>query len=141
MQIPDFLPDTLNEWMGFAATIIIWIGLVWKAWESVVTKINGLGGRVATLETGSIDREARLRTVESSVIRTAQDNVSIHERMARAEAIAAELKEDLVDMRIDIISAISDVKAAVMQSDSSIRERIARIEGSTPTNAQNKEQR
>lgn len=126
--MPAFMPQTLEGWLIVIGTIVTWIFVIWKIWNNLVSKVNGVGARVTVLEEKKAENTARIERVEAGHSMATADRAHIHERLGGLTKENESLVSQITDLKIDVIGHINEVKAMIKEDTTSLRERVIRLE-------------
>jgi chromosome segregation ATPase len=123
-----FLPDTLDGWIGVVAWAVATIAAGAIAWHRVTVKVNGLGGRVDSIEQRKSELAGRMQSVERWQEHAANERSDMQSRLGRVEKGVEGCSEKITDAMMTLGSAIADLKNTVLREDSKVSQRVTRVE-------------
>jgi chromosome segregation ATPase len=125
---PPFLPETLGEWITTIAWFATTITAVLIAWNRMTHKVNGLGGRVDSIESRKNQLDGRLQAVERWQEHASNERSDMQTRLGRVEKGVEGCSEKITDAMMALGSAIADLKNTVLREDSKVSQRVTRVE-------------
>lgn len=123
-----FFPQTLEGWVTIILILGGGIATFWKGYNKLIEKLNGLGERVDKIDTSCIKVTAHYDVMATTVENNRREISLLRERVGAADKERESLAGHYQDLRIDIMSAINELKQAFQQRDTALRERLVRVE-------------
>jgi hypothetical protein len=128
MTQDSFLPATLNQWLGAAAIIIGWTVIVWRAMLSIKTDLNNVGTRVNSLELSCNKNTVETDNLKLEQQRSIDDRNTMRERVAGNARSLDELRDEIRDDRIAVLTTLHNNEKAAAERDAILRESLARLQ-------------
>lgn len=124
----DFLPDRLTEWLGVLALIVGWTAAASIAWQKLLDKINGLGGRVEKVEALVNVHEGRMDAAEKEISEYRRDLKENAANLGRLEKAVESLSEDIRSGNIALGSQLHAIEKLIQDKDLRTQKRLVRLE-------------
>lgn len=122
------LPHTASQWIGAFIILAGWITSVVALWTKLVDKIDGLGGRVDKLETANSEKDGRMSRYEDEVRDVRRAVAEGAKTLGRMETLVDGLDDHITGMELKVEGRLSEIKDMIALRDTSIRERVAKLE-------------
>lgn len=122
------LPKSPAQWIGAFVLLGGWIASVATLWTKLVDKIDGLGGRVDKLEAANSEKDGRMGRYEDELRDMRRAVAEGATRLGRMESAVDGLDDHLTGMELKIEGRLGEIKDMISTRDSTLRERIARLE-------------
>jgi site-specific recombinase len=128
METNTFLPSTLNQWMATIAIIVGWTLIAWRHSLKVTTDLNNVGSRVNTLELDNAKKQTDIDNLKLELQRSVDDRNTMRERVASNGRSLEELREEIRDDRIAVLTTLHNNEKAAAERDAMLRESLARLQ-------------
>lgn len=119
---------TAREWtvvgVQFLAIIIGWV----ITWQKLVSKVNGLGGRVKRVEDNCQAQGGRMDRFERELAEYRADARGALERMARVEKGVDDTREEVQQGNIALGSQLHSIERLITDKDTRTQTRLVRLE-------------
>lgn len=127
-----------KDWLALIAAVFGLLGVIyvwtrsiakWNGLDDAFTKaLNGLGERVAKVESALTALDARADAIEREQARSSDDRSRIHERLGRAEQMSDACSDSMGQIQADIAGKVNDMRLYGDREFSRLRERLASLE-------------
>jgi chromosome segregation ATPase len=128
MDANTFLPNTLNQWLATIAIIVGWTILAWRHSLKVQTDLNNVGSRVNKLELDDARKTTEIDALKLELQRSIDDRNTMRERVAGNARSLEELREEIRDDRIAVLTTLHNNEKAAAERDAVLRESLARLQ-------------
>lgn len=139
-EAATFFPNTLEGWLKivlvYGVSTAATLAAVWRMMKKPLEiNINGLGERVGRLELARESIETGQRKMQDDIRVAEGDRKVMREQLGETKALAQHTSEQLTEIKMDIISHITESRVAitsdvqkVRDEVSAVRERVVRVE-------------
>ena len=128
MITESFLPTTLNQWLAAGAVIGGWILISWRAGVKISTDLNNVGTRVNELELEKKAHAVEIDNLKLELQRSIDDRNSMRERLAGNTRSIDELRDEIRDDRLAVLTTLHNNEKAAAERDAVLRESLARLQ-------------
>jgi chromosome segregation ATPase len=121
-------PKDIKDWMLLGGMVVSFIITTTIAYQKLIAKINGMGGRVKKVEEACSATSGRMDRFERELAeyrRDAQDAVG---RMSRVEKGVDALNDNIQQGNITIGSQLHAIEKLIQEKDKSTSNRLVRME-------------
>lgn len=127
-QAMRFLPETLEGWVVLLFAAVGSLAVYWRSHSVLMTRINGVGGRVAALETSDAEKKEQLRQQDKQITLLQAGFADMVGRLARVEKAIDHTDEHVTKSTAEILAALSEFQVSITEDIAGNRERIVRLE-------------
>jgi hypothetical protein len=121
-------PSDLKEWALFAGVLLAQAFALGVVWTKIITKVNGLGGRVKKVEDNVTTGTARTDAMEKMLAEFSRDTKETSNHLARVEKGMDTLKEEIQQNFIGLGSTLNEINKALHKIDKDVNTRLVRVE-------------
>jgi chromosome segregation ATPase len=121
-------PSTIKEWAAFIGVCLAYAFTLGVIWTKMVTKVNGLGGRVKDVERGQSANSARIEAFAVQLAEYRSDAREVNSRMSRMEKAVEDVHDEIQQGNLQLGSQLAEISRAVTKMDKDISGRLVRVE-------------
>lgn len=121
-------PKDLKDWITFGLTIAGLIVTGSIAWQKLVNKINGLGGRVKKTEDSCAQAGGRMDRFEKELAEYRRDAQDAIGRMGRVEKAVDDVHDEITEGNIVLGTQLSDLTKLINATNLKTSNKLVRLE-------------
>lgn len=118
----------LKDWWGLAVVLLGWVVAAAFGWAKIMERVNGLGGRVTTVETHDAAQDGRMDRMERELTEYRADAADAAKGQARVEKAVENLDDNVTQGNIQIGSQLHGIERLIESKDKETSNRLVRLE-------------
>lgn len=120
--------EAIKQWALFIGGCLVYAFTLGAIWTKLVTKVNGLGGRVKKVEESCNTVSAEIKALTANLVEYRADAKEAISKMGRVEKGLDKLQDEVVQGNLQIGSTLAELSRAVSKIDKDISNRLTRVE-------------